>query len=442
MSPPAVPLAITLLPPASLKASTRNARTHSSRQIGQIADSIRAFGFVNPVLADPDGTIIAGHGRHAAALRLGLAEVPVITLGHLSETERRALAIADNKIALNAGWDLDLLARELDALATLDDGTLDITVTGFEAGEIDGLIQSIDEQSDPDDTPLPAPSGPAITALGDLWRLGPHRLLCADATDTASYSTLFRDTRAAMIFTDPPYNVRVAGIVGRGRTRHREFAMASGEMTPQAFTTFLTTVMGHLSAFSRDGALHYHFMDWRHITEILEAGRATYDELVNLCVWAKTTAGQGSFYRSQHELVFVFRKGQTPHRNNIELGRHGRNRSNVWTFAGVNTFRKGRMEELMAHPTVKPAALVIEAIKDASRRGDIILDPFLGSGTTLIAAERTGRLCHGLEIDPIYVDGIIRRWQVATGRDAVRDRDGALFADLEAATAQEDGHHG
>jgi hypothetical protein len=233
-----------------------------------------------------------------------------------------------------------------------------------------------------------------------------------------------------MAFLDPPYNVRVRDIVGRGRVRHREFAMASGEMSQSAFTNFLNETLTLASTVSIDGAVHFVCMDWRHISELVEAGSATYGAMLNLVVWMKSNAGQGSFYRSQHELIGVFRVGNSPHLNTIELGRHGRSRSNVWKYAGANSFRAGRMEDLRAHPTVKPVALVADAIKDCSQRDQLVLDTFSGSGTTLLAAERVGRQARALDIDPRYVDVAIRRWQAFTGRDAIHIESGRTFEEV------------
>jgi len=263
---------------------------------------------------------------------------------------------------------------------------------------------------------------------GDVWALGPHRLLCGNALDSASYQNLMAGELAEMVFSDPPYNVRIDGnVCGLGRVRHREFAMASGEMKEADFTAFLRTAFEQLAANSTNGAIHFVCMDWRHLAEMLGAGRSVYSELKNLVVWSKTNAGMGSFYRSKHELVFVWKVGAAAHVNNFELGQHGRHRTNVWDYAGVNTIRPGRLEELAMHPTVKPVALVADAIKDCSRRNGIILDPFVGSGTTLIAAHRTGRRARGIELDPIYVDVAVRRWQTYTGKPATLLATGKSF---------------
>lgn len=415
-----------------LRPNKRNARTHSKKQIRQIADSIQRFGWTYPILIDEGGNVIAGHGRFQAAEFLRLREVPTIVMTGLSETEKRALALADNKIAANAGWDRALLAAELGELAQLlPECKLDIEITGFEPAEIDALMGDlVDPEQDPaDEVPELAPK--PVSRTGDLWLLDRHRLLCADARARESYNVLLEGERADAVFTDPPYNVRIGGNVsGKGKIQHREFAMASGEMSEAEFVAFLKATLGPTAAVSRNGAVHFICIDWRHLSELQAAGREIYGGLLNLCVWAKTNGGMGSLYRSQHELVFVFRVGKEPHRNNVELGRHGRNRSNVWSYAGVNTFRAGRLEELAMHPTAKPVALVADAIRDVTSRGEIFLDPFMGSGTTILAAERVGRRGYGLEIDPLYVDAAIRRWQKFTKRDAVLKRTGQTFDEL------------
>jgi DNA modification methylase len=418
---------------SSLVTNPRNARVHSKRQIQAIAESIRHFGFTTPILVDDEGMILAGHGRLQAAKVLGLEVVPVIRISALSEPQKRAFVLADNRLAERAGWDRELLAVELGELSVLlPDLGLSVDLTGFEVGDIDAVLTDTEERkaASPDDDPVPAPDAP-VSQRGDLWLQGRHRLLCADARERSAYERLLGDERVDMVFADPPFNVRVAGHVrGRGQRQHREFAMASGEMSRDEFVEFLKEVLGHAAACSRDGALHYWFIDWRHVRELVEAGEATYHEMKNLIVWAKTNGGQGSLYRSQHELIGVFKVGDGPHVNNIEFGRFARSRSNVWHYAGVNTFKAHRREELDMHPTVKPVTLVVDAIKDVTRRGDVVLDPFGGSGTTLIAAERTGRKARLIEIDPSYVDVAIARFERLTKADAVHAESGKTFAEI------------
>ena len=426
-------LNVQLRPIASLKPNPRNARTHSKKQIRQIADSIRVFGFTNPVLIDQDGAILAGHGRVAAARQLGWTEVPTIELSAMTEAQKRAYVLADNKLALNAGWDEELLALELGELASLE-LDFDLTLTGFEMAEIDLLIgDKADGDPTADAVPEVDPAAPPVSRPGDLWLLGPHRVLCGDATDPQSFAALLGSERAQLVFIDPPYNVPIDGhVCGLGSIRHAEFAMASGEMSEAEFTRFLKTVFGHLIGHSAEGAIHFVCMDWRHVYELLTAARGLYAEQKNLCIWNKDNGGMGSLYRSKHELVFVFKAGSGPHINNVDLGKHGRYRTNVWDYAGVNSLKAGRLEELALHPTVKPVALVADAILDCSNRGGLVFDCFLGSGTTLIAAEKTGRRAAGMELDPVYVDTALRRWQEFTGGAAVHAETGRTFTEESA----------
>jgi DNA modification methylase len=425
-----------------IKNNPRNSRTHSKRQIRQIADSIRAFGFTNPVLLDRSNTVIAGHGRVAAGKLLGMSVVPTIRLENLSPDQVRAYVIADNRLAEKAGWDRSILAIELQNLLTID-SDFDVTITGFEIPEIDTLLTTPDSKPDPDDDFEVTETLEAVTRPGDLWQLGRHRVICGNSIEEDSFSTLFGRKRAAVVFSDPPYNVEIEGNVsGNGAVRHREFKMASGEMSEFEFVSFLTSSLRLLARYSASGSVHFLCMDWRHMGELLAAGREVYESLLNVCVWVKNNGGMGSFYRSQHELVFVFRNGKAQHRNNVQLGRYGRNRTNVWNYPGISTLSKAGDEGnlLALHPTVKPVALVADAILDCSARGDVVLDAFLGAGSTLIAAERTGRCCYGVELDARYVDTAVKRWQRYTGDHAVHAVSGIRFDDV--ATEQPEENHG
>ena len=417
----------------ALKPNPRNARTHSKRQIRQIADSIKTYGFTVPVLIDDAGVLLAGHGRMEAARFLGLKTVPAILVEGLSEAKKRALMLADNKIATNAGWDRKALAIEIPALTELliEEG-LEISVTGFQPVEIDQIATDFeDDVDDPADViEEKCKSAKPVGKAGQLWQLGDHRLLCGDARRRDDVGRLMDGKLAAMAFLDPPYNVKIKSIVGRGRIKHQEFAMASGEMSSPDFLAFLERVLGLASSHSRNGAVHFVCMDWRHVGTLIDAGEKVYGNMLNLIAWVKSNAGQGSFYRSQHELIGVFRVGDDQHLNNIELGRHGRSRSNVWKYAGVNSFRAGRLDELKAHPTAKPVALIADALKDCTKRGDIVLDTFCGAGTSILAAERVGRRAYALEFEPRYVDVAIRRWQSFTGRDAILAEAGITFDEL------------
>lgn len=380
-----------------LSINPKNARTHSPRQIKEIARSIKRFGFNNPVLIDQTSQLIAGHGRVEAAKLLGFKTVPALRLEHMTDEEKRAYVIADNKLAEKAGWAPEILAIEFRELIDLG---FDVELTGFEIPEVEMILDAADSAAGNeagDRVPDLAP-GRIVSKLNDLWVLGEHRLFCGDARHRDSFAALLPEETAQLIFVDPPYNVQIRGHVsGHGRVKHRDFAQAGGEKTSAQFTKFLEESLGLLAEHSTDGSIHFVCMDWRHLDEMLTAGRRTYRELKNVVVWNKTNAGMGSFYRSQHELIFVWKHGRGKHINNIELGQHGRNRSNVWTYAGANGFGAERLADLAMHPTVKPVALVADAIRDCSRRGDIVLDSFGGSGTTLIACERTRpRLCDPL----------------------------------------------
>lgn len=421
-------LEIRYQPLAQLTPYRNNARTHSPKQIQQLAESIKAFGFVNPVLVDAKGGIIAGHGRVAAARLLNLSQVPTIRLDHLTPEQLQAYILADNRLAELAGWDKEILAIEFQHLLDLD-LEFDITITGFETPEIDLAIQSLEPAQDQEDEmPVIDAGVPTVSQLGDAWVLGENRLVCGDALQPATYSQLMHDVQARVIFTDPPYNVPIGGhVCGKGSIQHNEFAMASGELSETEFINFLKTSLSHMAQCSLPGSLHYICMDWRHMGELLAAGKSVYTDLKNVCVWNKDNGGMGSLYRSKHELVFVFKHGQTPHVNNIELGRYGRYRTNVWDYPGVNTFREGRLDDLKLHPTVKPVALVADAICDASHRGELVLDAFGGAGTTLLAAERVGRQARVIEIEPRYVDVSIRRWEAVTGNTATHEQTGLTF---------------
>jgi DNA modification methylase len=417
---------------ASLKPYPRNARTHSRKQIRQIANSIERFGFTNPVLISDAGEIVAGHGRVEAAKLLGMRTVPTLALSHLSEAERRAYVLADNKLALNAGWDREILAIELQALVDLE---FDVEVTGFSLAEVDFALDEAREASpegprSPEDL-VPEVEGIAVSRPGDIWQIGRHRLLCGDTRDAAGLDRLMAGETADLVFTDPPYNVAIDGnVCGLGSVKHREFAFASGEMSESEFTTFLSDTLGNMARVMRDGAIAFVCMDWRHMGELLTAGSRAFTELKNLVVWNKTNGGMGAFYRSKHELIFVFKQGSAQHTNSFGLGETGRYRTNVWDYAGISSIGANRSEELAMHPTVKPVALIADAIRDCSRRGEIVLDGFGGSGSTLIAAEQTGRCARLIEYDPIYCDTIVRRWQAYTGKQATLAASGALFDDV------------
>jgi DNA modification methylase len=418
----------------SLKLDPQNPRIHSAKQIRQMAHSMRTFGFIVPVLIDRNGQVLAGHGRVFAAKEEGMDEIPTICIDYLTEAQRRAFMIADNRLTENSEWDAKLLGEQLKFLCEVE-LDFNIDVVGFETAEIDLHIQGLEEDAKEDAAdvvPEMSLSEP-ISKTGDVWCLDKHRVLCGNALTAADYEILMNRKKAHVAFTDPPYNVKVNGhVVTRANKRHREFPMATGEMTDQEFEHFLTQALRNLATNALEGSIHFVCMDWRHMTQLHAAGRRVFSALENICVWAKTVGGMGSFYRSQHELVFVFKAGKSPHRNNIELGKHGRYRTNLWNYPSAHSFDRASSEKDLSalHPTVKPVALVADAIMDCSARGDIVLDPFLGSGTTVIAAQRTGRICYGMELDPRYVDTIVRRWQNFTGQAAV-NMNGETFRSRE-----------
>lgn len=413
----------------------RRARTHSEKQLCKLEASIREFGFIVPVLVNCRGEIIAGAARVDAARKAGLTELPTISVDHLSDAQVRAFRIADNRLAELGEWDLELLASEIGEI--LDAGEIEIDLLGWETAEIDVMLDDAlagaSETSDPADEVM-EPAAETISRLGDLWRLGKHRLICGSSLAPEVWERLLAGENASMGFSDPPYNVPVTGhVCGLGKVKHAEFAYASGEMSGAEFTAFLTTFLVGLASHCSDGAIIDVCIDWRHLPELLAAAREAGLSLINLCVWAKGNGGMGSLYRSQHELVLILKKGKAPHINNVELGKHGRYRTNVWQYAGVNSFGRNRDADLADHPTVKPVALVAEAIRDVTRHGDIVLDAFAGSGTTLLAAERTGRRGYGIEIEPKYVDVAIRRWEKLTGKPAILDATGETFAEVRSA---------
>lgn len=417
----------------ALRDNARSARRHSKKKIAQLADSIEKLGFNVPLIIDQQSTILAGHARVVAAKLVGMDEVPVVRVSHLSDVEARAFMLADNKFALNACWDFEVLADELKELV---DVGFDAVLTGFSQTEIDLTICGAEEATavkaaKAPENLVPTPPSTPVTREGDLWQLGRHRVLCGDARNQACYVRLLEGEQVDMLFTDPPYNVPIAGNVsGLGKVVHDDFAMACGEMSQEEFTAFLTQTLSPAAASSRDGAIAFVWMDWRHTGELIEAGKTVFSELKNICVWNKLRAGMGAFYRSQHEFVFVFKVGTAPHTNNFGLGETGRHRSNVWDCHGVNALTAEGAEALEMHPTVKPVSLIVDALLDCSRRGETVLDPFGGSGSTLIAAQKCGRVARLVEYEPRYCDTIIARFEKYTGEPAILVATGQTFEDV------------
>ena len=422
---------VTLRSVDDLQNYARNARKHDAKQIGQLKNSISAFGFMNPIIVDALGVLIAGHGRLQAAIELGLQKVPVIEAPHLSDAEVKAYRLADNKIAENASWDEGLLRIELAELVDLEfsgDLAFDVNTIGFETAELDLLRGENPHGNEPE--VVEGPLEVEVCKPGETWVLGEHQIACLSALNESSYRTLLNGNKPSLIITDPPYNVPVRGHVRTsGSAKHREFAMASGEMSSREFAEFLTHSLGYATSAAGAGAVMMSFIDWRHLRELDAACSGLGLEQINLCVWVKTSGGMGSLYRSQHELCGIYKIPGASHVNNVRLGAMGRNRTNVWQYAGVNTFGRNRAADLADHPTVKPVAMIEDAIRDVTKIGDFVLDPFGGSGTTLLAAERCRRRARLLEIDPRYVDVTIRRWQALTGAEAYHAESGEMWND-------------
>ena len=417
--------------PDALKPHCRNTNRHSKKQIRKLADLIARLGFINPIIVDEKNRVIAGHARLAAAIACKLPEVSIIRMSHLSPAELRAYMIADNAIGRESEFDDALLAGELhDLLPLLRKDGHDGSLTGLNTPKIDLLLGNHIDSEESLESDIPEPDVDVVSCLGDQWELGEHVLRCGDAKSDDDMAALMRGKRARLVFTDPPWNLPTPFFQGRGKIRHGNFAEGYGEKSPAEFTEFLTRVFRQINRHCLDGAAVYVCGDWRHVTEFVAAGEAVFGKLRNLIIWNKTVPGLGAPYRSQHELIFLFQRGNSPGTDNIELGKHGRNRSNVWVYPGANTFRRGRLEELAMHPTVKPVAMVADALKDASARGDIVLDPFMGSGSTIMAAERVGRRAYGLEIDARFVDVAVRRWQALTKRDAILTATGQTFDEV------------
>jgi DNA modification methylase len=418
--------------PGDLSPDPKNPRHHPKNQIAALKKAICEFGFTNPILTDGDLTIIAGHGRWIAATDLGLQEVPVVRLPIRGRRRKTALRIADNKLGQLSSWNLDLLAEQVSLLVSDPDVRFDVEAIGMTVGEVDSLLTR-DRKIEPADEVIPAAPEEPVTRNGDIWVLdGRHRIGCGDCRGRRFLQSVVAG-RADAAFLDPPYNIVINGhAVGKGKVKHREFAFASGEMSRPEFEAFLIDTLGACADASSDEAVHFVCMDHHHVGELTLAGEAVYGRRLNICVWNKSNAGMGSLYRSKHELIFVYAIDEKRHRNNVELGKHGRHRSNVWDYPSVNTFGGSRRHDLALHPTVKPVALVADAIKDVTRRGDLVLDAFLGSGTTLIACERTGRLARGVEVDASYVDLAIDRWRGLTGGDVVLEQTGETFDQVRA----------
>jgi DNA modification methylase len=396
-----------------------NARIHSKGQIKKIADQVVGIGWINPIITDEHGMILSGHGRYQAALLAGLTHVPTIQIPGLTEAEKRSHILADNRLSDESAFSKAQLKIELAGLIELGD---DLSFTGFDTLEIDNVL-SFDDPGPSDNVHLPDEGAKPVARLGDLYHIAKHRLVCGDARDITCYERLLGDERAQLIFTDPPYGCKITGNVsGLGQVKHEDFVMGAGEQSlPEFAQTLLRPAFRCMAASVAPGAIAFICTDWRAAPHLHDAAQGVFHEQKNLIAWVKTNSGMGTFYRSGHELIFVYKVSAGTHINNFGLGQGGRHRSNVWTYAGANTFRKGRMDDLAAHSTVKPKAMIADALRDCSKRGGIVLDPFLGSGATLAACEMTGRVGRGIELDPKYIDLILKRLAEETGCEPLLD---------------------
>lgn len=430
---------IELVATSSLIPNLRNARIHPDSQIHKLSLIIKRYGWLVPIIIDDDNMIVAGHCRLQVALKLGMTEVPVIRAKFVTEMDKRAFALAENRIPELSTTDKKMLNDEL---VVLFENGYPFEITGFTTADIEFTIPQTKPDEIRETVELPDLNAAAVTRLGDRWIIGPHTLVCGDSRDAAVWEALLGDERASLVFADPPYNVPIDGHVsGNGKNKHREFVMGTGEMSPPEFTAFLRAIFRNCVRFSLSGSIHYHAMDWRHMMELMDAANGVYSEHKQLIVWKKNNGGQGAFYRSQHELIFVFKSGKAKHINNFKLGETGRYRTNVVDYAGANTFRKGRDADLEAHSTVKPTALVMDFLLDCSNKGDLVADPCLGSGTTLLAAHHTGRRGAGIELDPLYCDTALSRLASVTGFRPILDEDGRSFEDIKAERLGMGGDH-
>ena len=412
----------------ALKASGRKSRTHSRDQIGKLAESIRSFGFSVPILVDHDNRI-SGRPREARGCPSGRPRERSLSLPCRTSPaeQKRAFILAENRLAELAGWDRETLRIELEELTAID-LDFDLTVIGFAEPEIDAILYSGTEGEEPGEA-IPQLAADPVTRLGDLWLLGEHHLYCGDALQQKALEIVLAGELARTVFTDPPYNASINRHVTKS-AQHPEFVMASGEMGEAEFAQFLNSVAGQITRALAPGGLAYVCMDWRHMLEVLNAAASQSLDVLNLIIWDKTRGGMGSFYRSQHELIFLLRKPGDLHLNRVELGKHGRYRTNVWAYQGVSGAGDAKAQAREMHPTVKPLALVRDAILDSTAGGDLVVDLFSGSGTTLIAAHETRRRCSAIELDPRYVDVGVIRWQDFSGLEARLADTGETFGEV------------
>jgi DNA modification methylase len=406
-----------LVATADLIPAVRRTRTHSGKKRQLLESGIREYGIVDPITINSANIIVDGHLRYEVAQKLGFATVPVVRISHLSDAELRAYAIAANKLPSVANYDLDALRIELEEIRA-EAPRIDLSLTGFTIGEMDRLDgRYLAGQYDDLDDDISPKATASFVRHGEIYALGSHRIICGDSLDPAIWQVLMDGEVARSCFTDPPYNVKIQGHV-TSSGQHGEFAMASGEMSQSEFEQFLSVVLINVRASLVDGGTAFVCMDHAHLLELLRAGEQVFEERLNICMWDKGRGGMGALYRSQYECVAVFKNGSAPHLNNVALGKNGRDRTNVWSFPGMIGTGKGKRKARELHPTVKPVALVAEALLDVTAPGDCIVDPFGGSGSTLIAAERIGRKARLIELEPTYVECTIARWQKLTGKKA------------------------
>jgi len=416
------------LPTSELRENPNNARTHDDKQYAALEAAIRKFSWLVPIVVDADLMILAGNARFEVAKRMGLETVPCIRADHLSETDKRAFALGENRLAEISGWNPELLQKELDALFNVG---FEIETIGFSTKDL--TIAPVPQNAEEDDS-IPPIAEHAVTQPGYAWRVGPHIIVQGDSQQAEPFEKGLQGRVADMVFGDLPYNLPVDGFVrGKGgKNRFREFAFASGEMTPPEFTAFQRAIFRNCVRFSKPASIHFQCMDNRHLREILDAADGVYTEFKQLIVWDKQAGGLGSFYRSQYELIFVFKSGRGKHTNTFGLGQHGRFRTNLWSYPGIGAMGKGRAKELACHATPKSIPMVMDAIRDCSHPGELILDPCLGSGVTGAAAHKTGRVCVGIEIDPLYVDVAVKRLAAVTGIEPILEGDGRTFNEIAA----------
>ncbi len=429
------------VPIEQLQPAKRRARKPGKDHLANVMKCLRELGQVSPILIDRDHRIVDGHIVVEALRQLAATHVVAVPLDHLNEEQVRLVRIALNKLAEGSTWELEELRAELGELQLAG---YDLTNAGFTLPELDIILQPPTEGGGiaVNDAVEEPPAEP-VSRPGDLWLLGPHRLLCGDALVAQSYASILGEEKAAACFTDCPWNIPIEGFVsGLGVKKHKNFKMAAGEMSAEAFQEFVDTFSRLIAEHLEDGGVVYSCIDWRSHDRIVLGGERAGLKHINTIVWNKGSGGMGGLYRSAHELIPLLCKGKTSKTNNVELGRHGRDRTNVWNYPGANRPGSSAAQALKHHPTPKPVEMVEDALFDVTRRGELVLDPFMGSGTTLLAAEQSGRIAVGIELDPAYVDVCGRRWQEMTGEDAVNVHTRRTFNETAAQAIAKDNLEG